>query len=223
MECRVVDHLLDEYVDNRLSPEAAAAVARHLDTCPACRELAEDLRRLLGGAKALPAEVEPPRELWGRIEGELSRPRPGRVHHGRFGGLAGGWMGGVLAAAAAVALVVATVVVVRRDVGPEETTAKHDTAASRVLLAALAESGFDDEMIRVRVELREALASRRDALAPETIAVVDENLAIIEWALAEIERAIEVDPGNRQLVRLLVATYQQEIDLLTQVSLGSTA
>lgn len=223
MECRVVDHVMDEYVDGRLAPKTSAAVDRHLVVCPACRELAVDLRRLLAATRDLPSEVEPPRELWERIAGELGTRRTGRLLTGRFGALTGGWMGGMLAAAAAVALVVATVVVVRQGTGPDESARWRGEWSGHAVPAALAEAGLDDELVRVRHELRDALEARRKSLAPETAAVIDENLAIIEWALAEIEQALEADPANRQLVRLFVATYQQEVDLLTQVTLAPAA
>ena len=85
-------------------------------------------------------------------------------------------------------------------------------AASSELAVIEAEYG------QARDLLVQALDDSRGRLAPETVAVVDENLAIIGNAIAEIKTALEQDPGNRQLIRSLVAAYDREVDLLQQAT-----
>jgi hypothetical protein len=115
--------------------------------------------------------------------------------------------------------VVATVVSVRQAPGP----AVGSAASVQLAPAAWTAADLDGQLTRVRQELRLALASRQDTLSPDTLAVITENLRIIEQALTAMEAALEADPGNRQLVHLLMATYQQEIDLLTQAALAPSA
>ncbi|HUP19296.1 MAG TPA: hypothetical protein VM778_05005, partial [Gemmatimonadota bacterium] len=55
-------------------------------------------------------------------------------------------------------------------------------------------------------------------LAPETMAIVRRNLEVIDAAIAELRAALERDPGNGELTRMLLATYQRKIELLEQAA-----
>jgi hypothetical protein len=68
-----------------------------------------------------------------------------------------------------------------------------------------------------------ALQARKAELAPETLASVERNLAVIDEALAEVRRALEKDPGNPDLNRMLVATHRKKVDVLRRVVKLSTA
>ena len=48
--------------------------------------------------------------------------------------------------------------------------------------------------------------------------IVRRNLAVIDAAIAELHTALERDPGNGELTRMLLATYQRKIDLLEQAA-----
>ena len=67
---------------------------------------------------------------------------------------------------------------------------------------------------RAAAVLHRALAERRTALPAETRRVVDQNLAVIDAAITELSRAVAAAPGDRNLTRLLVATYGRQIELL---------
>lgn len=58
-ECRVVDGLLEPWVDGDLEPADRRRVDDHLVACPRCRRAAEDARAIAAGLRALP-ELEPP-------------------------------------------------------------------------------------------------------------------------------------------------------------------
>jgi hypothetical protein len=51
-------------------------------------------------------------------------------------------------------------------------------------------------------------------LPPETMAIVQRNLAIIDVAIAELEAALEQDPGNQELARMLVSTHRKKAELV---------
>ena len=55
-------------------------------------------------------------------------------------------------------------------------------------------------------------------LSPETMEIVRRNLEVIDAAIAELQAALERDPGNGELTRMLLATYQRKIDLLEQAA-----
>jgi hypothetical protein len=44
--------------------------------------------------------------------------------------------------------------------------------------------------------------------------MVDRNLSIIEDAIGEIRVALDSDPGNAELGRMLLAAHQSEVQLL---------
>jgi len=125
MHCRDVEHLLPSYVDG-LEPSKAAAIAAHLDTCDACRELAhaQSVARTVLKARAAQLSPTAPPGLRTRIiantadlEGhDLRTSRP----HDLVPGLA--WTGRLTAFAAA-AMVVLTLGAVLLPVATVRSTA----------------------------------------------------------------------------------------------------
>ncbi|HXB96131.1 MAG TPA: zf-HC2 domain-containing protein [Puia sp.] len=62
MNCKEVQTLLIDWLDQKLEDSSAARVKEHLDGCEACRHEAEELRMLFAAMKATIAET-PPRTL----------------------------------------------------------------------------------------------------------------------------------------------------------------
>ena len=48
--------------------------------------------------------------------------------------------------------------------------------------------------------------------------MVERNMAIIETAVAEIRGALDADPTNRELNRMLLAVQQRELDFLQRAT-----
>ena len=66
------------------------------------------------------------------------------------------------------------------------------------------------------------IAAQADSLPAETLATLEENLLVIDEAVQGIRAALDSDPGNPSLVRLLLATRQKEMDFLgTMVRLAN--
>lgn len=83
MHCDDYAPLIGELMDGSAGPDTAAAARAHLDTCPACRALAEDVTRLRAAARTL--EAPPlPAHLWPRIADALQREE-GATRHGHAG------------------------------------------------------------------------------------------------------------------------------------------
>lgn len=70
MNCAEIESLICDYVDQTLDSTTRAAVDAHLLTCPACRELVDDARSVLGFLEGVP-EVAPPAQLITRIIHEV--------------------------------------------------------------------------------------------------------------------------------------------------------
>ncbi|HSB60617.1 MAG TPA: hypothetical protein VLI67_02785, partial [Vicinamibacteria bacterium] len=80
----------------------------------------------------------------------------------------------------------------------------------------------EQEYEQAATALMAALQERREMLSPETIASVEQNLEVIDRALAEVRAALERDPGNGELTRMLVSTHRKKVDTLRRVVRLST-
>ncbi len=237
---------LDDWIDGLLAPAHAAEVAQHLEQCADCRRDAEALRALLRGAAALPPALEPARDLWDGIavrlrdDGVTTREQPGRTapSPASTGGnlprkatarrdFRPGWAwSGWLAAAACLALLL----VMRapdRDAGraAPRANAAAPTApvATDLLLAATLrdlESGSSQAQDEYLAALRGVESDSVDSAADG--AGILRGLRTIDAALAETRAALENEPGNPLLTRLLVSGYAGRIDLLRRATLQTT-
>lgn len=216
MNCdQVIDHL-DKIVDGDLSSAERNAVDEHLAGCADCRSELHVLNEILRHASELPQSQEPTRDLWPEIHdrmrstgGELvPMPVPATRK-----------LGYLFAAAAVVVLTVATVILatrggidqprsVDRGVGGEQSSTVVRTAYREV----------EVDMHHLREELRATLESRRSEISPATWDVITDNLKVIDEAITNIENALQNEPENPDLNRMLLAAYQSELDLLRRVA-----
>ena len=195
MRCEEVRGRLDDWVEGALGEVEREALAAHLAGCDACRVEARALEALLAAAADLPREIRPPRELWSGID-----PRLAASERPRRAGLPA-WA--LVAAALALVLVTAAVTSIL--------TRNSDQAIALKL-------GRADEA-RFLAASQELLAGlEAQDLSPETMEIVRRNLEVIDAAIAELQAALERDPGNGELTRMLLATYQRKIDLLEQAA-----
>jgi hypothetical protein len=184
----------------------------------------EDGGRKVGSLRELPQAIEPPRELWPRIEARLEAlgtlaPAPTRVSgsapHGRRARLR--W----LAAAALVASVAVGVWIGRSLLPGSAPLSARQAARGTVTLpgpTALDASYVSDPRYQQqRAALLAQLEARMAALSPATRAKVTASLATIEQAKEDLEHALGKDPSNALLQELLINTYQDEMRVLTDV------
>jgi len=225
MKCEDARPLLDGLLDGELGKAERADVLAHLDACAACREEADALRSLLARAASLPAELEPARDLWPGIAARLGSPagqeEPALLPFERP--RATWWARPAFLAAAAAALVALssslTVLVMRREATPPlAATASGVDATMIPAAAAIADlSEAERSYERAASELMAAVQARRDELQPGTVAALEKNLGAIDTALGEVRLALEKDPGNPVLARLLTSTHKRKVDALRRV------
>jgi hypothetical protein len=232
---------LDDWVDGLLAPAHADEVARHLERCADCRREAEALRALLRDAAALPPALEPPRDLWDGIASRLrdgDRPeQPGRSapppaptggnlppRAPARRGVRPAWAwSGWLAAAACLALVLLSR---GTDHGGRMAAPRPEAAAPAAADPLLAATLRDLES-GSRQAQDEYLAALRGVEADASDPAVDDagilrGLRAIDTALAETRAALEHEPGNPLLTRLLASGYAGRIDLLRRATLQTT-
>jgi hypothetical protein len=228
MSCEDVRGRLDDYVEGTLLDADRREVDAHLSGCAACREEAAGLVALLAAAADLPREIRPPRELWAGIDARIDaepgtvvgRPRAKRPPALRSSRRATGIPRWALVAAA-LAIVVVTAAVTSL------LTRRYDEAVARKLgrpgsAPVVVDGGTgprDAREARLLAASQDLLAGLESQdLSPETMAIVRRNLEVIDAAIAELHVALERDPGNGELTRMLLATYQRKIDLLEQAA-----
>jgi hypothetical protein len=220
MRCDEVHNRLDEYLDGVLTATERAAVAGHLEGCAACRSDERALRRVVDGARGLPAEVAPARDLWPAIERQITGATVRQGWFGRSDDQAAGGRRLIAAAAVLVAALGAVVglLIVRESGRAGAGRGVGEPGTISMAVEPAMQEGGAEEFVRARTELRAVLEARRADLSPATREVIDRNLAVIEQAASEIETAMANDPGNQHLRGLLLAVYRQEIELLLRAA-----
>ena len=208
MRCRKAKALVNDYVDGFLGEPEAAAVAEHLEACGNCRENAAALWRVVQEARDLPREMAPPDELWNDIAEGIARSGEETVAVPARRSLVP-----ILAAFATAALFLAAV---SAGFGVWMTRQTPREVSERVN----APSGYEQalqECATARATLLADLEERKGALSPQTLTTVNENLRVIDVAISEIRNALEADPRDERLRRMLVLTYEEEVGLLARI------
>jgi anti-sigma factor RsiW len=214
---------LDAWLDGALPRAEHEAVDVHLRGCDVCRDEAEAARWLREEARALPREIQPPRDLWAGIEARIDAKRviafpKAPAAPAERPAQRPWWLRAPMLAAAAVVLMlcssVATALLLRQPGGAPVAMPAAGTEAAPAYTALAAFEPAEVEFQRAIDDLAAVLEAGRDVLDPATIEVIETNLRIIDQAIAESRAALERDPNNRELANLLSAIYHRKVDLL---------
>jgi hypothetical protein len=172
--------------------------------------------------RELPQSIEPPQDLWPRIEAQLedraSVAGRGPAMPRRRRGQALRWL-----AAAAMLASLAVGVWIGRSLMPSAVGTGPPTAREQSSVPGRAPTTLDTDYVkdpryaRQRTELVRALQERLAALPAPARAKVSASLAAIEKAKKDLEQALGHDPSNALLQELLINTYQDEMRVLTDV------
>jgi hypothetical protein len=209
------------WLEGGLRPEDESGFFADLarpDADPALAAEVEGYRRMLAGVRALPAAIEPERDLWPGIA-RRTRAAPPRRLGARLAlaaalvaAVGAGWLwrGVVLPPPTPVAEGAA-----RRPAEPE-LTAPVLVATGVVGRSAYAET--DQALAAIRDDLRRSIEARQDKLPPGTRALVFANLRTIDRAIAEIAAALRQRPADPELARTYIAYRKNQIELLRQAN-----
>lgn len=207
---------LSAYVDGDLVGEALAGAETHLAVCEECRAAVQDLRRVVGLARALD-DRPPARDLWPDIAariGASARPDviPLATRRRRFAfsvpqlaaaGLALSLLsaGGALTAMrllAPAARPIAAAAPVAVPLNVADPAASYDVAIH---------------------ELEGLLSARRGDLDSTTVAAVEASLRVIDLAIAQARAAVARDPKNLYLNGHLRSTLDRKLDVLRRAAM----
>lgn len=164
----------------------------------------------------LPRELTPARDLWPAIAQAM---QAGAAKQRRGPGLERWpqWPVALAASLALASLVAALSWSVLRQ-GTTTLLAQGGAAAATQQTMVSFESPRDAAFVAARAALESTYEERLAMLAPATRARVQSDLEIIRKANADIRDALHRDPASPLLQQLLRSTWQQEIELYTDVS-----
>ena len=199
---------LSEYVDRTLGRDELAQVARHLETCEACRLLVDDLREITRAAAALDPAV-PPARVWTRIEREIrGGENTADRRTGKLQAVAASWTW----LAAAAVLVLAVFIGIRFAPAAPDTGSAADAAAAAAVEAELklAEEHYQKAISGLE-RIANAAASPLDA---GTAATLQKSLGVINQAIDESRAAVRSEPASQQAQHSLIENFKTKLALL---------
>jgi anti-sigma factor RsiW len=205
---------LSELADGDLARAVTMSVERHVAQCATCRAELARLRALLERAGTLAATIEPPADGWAALRRRLRQQSQSAPRRGRW---VREW--GRLAAAAVVLVAgssALTVLALRARTPAQGPAVPPSSAIAAAVPAAV--RAVERSYAGALEELTVTITAQRGALAPETIATLERTLRVIDDAIAEARAALAADPGNRTLLDVLSANYEQKVHLLRRVS-----
>lgn len=214
-DCDQLLSKLDDLVDGALDEADAQTVRTHLESCDRCRNEVDLGVRLREATRALPRSIEPERDLWPEIAGDIDQRR---VIHRFFEQPTAAAPRAWLKIAAAAAVLIASVTIAYM-MGLDR--ARPEIAESRPVEIGYTLTAYGDyssDMEEARNLLRAGLEQRRDELSAETWSVVMDNLSVIDEAIGRIETAMDENPGDGRLNRQLATAYKRQIDLLQRAT-----
>jgi len=236
MSCDQYTEAIVELVDGTLDAAARERVAAHLETCAACRTLADDLRRIEKAAREL-EPVEPPARVWRELSSALAGGHAG-VHDGR----ARSWFVQPrwLAVAASLLLAAGVTLVLLLRAGPEPSPATGGpgtlSVSDNVNVGDLVESieaelTLAEEHYRVALENLERIAAAEDGpIEPAVTLALRSNVELVDRAIADSRSALQQQPESVpareslfEALRRKVGLLQETIALVGEMSRGNQA
>ena len=240
MNRHIDDTRLNDYVDGLVTEDVARQIDVHLATCEECSGRLEALTLLLSDLAGLPDDAIPTRDLWSGVRAGIGagsshgdeenqgtvadeevvmpiRGGPSAAPR-RFSFSASQ----LLAASVVWALLSGGAVWVALTVGVDEgvVTATDgapvavDPGGSILPTAQVATIEYEQAI----ATLESILEQGRDQLDPQTVATIQASLATINQAIGEARQALEDDPDNQVLNRLLIKSQQAKLRVLRQAS-----
>jgi anti-sigma factor RsiW len=211
---------INDYVDGSLSLSDRAAVAEHLDQCPTCRALAEDLRELRRAAREL-APIEPPARLWTKLEQAVreSSTDGGQPALTAFPGPARPtWRSQTIwVTAAAAVLVLAAGLSIRMGYfAPRESIPVEETEAPTAQSVEAELRQAEEHYQKAISGLEQIAKTEKGELDPRTADTLQANLAVVDQAISESRAALRTQPNSEPAQQSLLASFKAKIGLLQE-------
>jgi len=212
MECREFEQQSDRWMDGERSPEALT----HLEGCPACRLLLEDLEAIRAVAPHLYDDATPPPHLWRSVRAQLQAEGLIREPH------AGMRLAAIFHQPWAAALATACVAaLVAGGIAGQSYWRRHQQGQQLVQMQAAWQSHNTQAFRDLSTQLEQAeqhAVSSMDERDPDVRESLKQNLAIVDKSIAECEKTLDEEPQNETTRDYLYQAYQQKADLVTMIA-----
>jgi anti-sigma factor RsiW len=234
MNCEDLNEALVDLVDGRLDGAEQRNVERHLEVCPNCRALVEDMRSIRAAAFMLDRH-EPKAETWAKLQTAIAaEPAP----KGRLLDMTRRRRTLPIWLAAAAALILATGIglwpLLNRAASPHNGAAPSASAsesAPATVESVTAEFAAAEKHYQKAIDDLQTIASKDTGeLDPQVAAVLQKNLTVIDQAISESRDALKAQPGNQTAqsglfdnLRTKVALLQQTVELINEMRKGNQA
>ena len=207
MNCQQFQDVLPFIIESGGNPEQET----HLESCPSCAALVQDLRYIAEQAKLLLPMHDPNPRVWSSIEQSLQRE--GLVQEGRLSRLGHitntstqtkGWtiLGSVIAAAAVLVLGISLTRL--RPTGPEPVVSTTTTHAAQTM--------SDDD---------QQLVSQVSQQNPSLRDTYESNLREVNAYISDAEQAVRDNPADSAAQESLMDAYQQKSMLYEMATMRS--
>ncbi len=215
MRCRKAEKMIGPYLEGELRPRPARDLESHVEGCPSCRALLEDMRTIAEAAASLPAP-EPLNDPWPNILAGAMAAREGRPAEASPSGAAvtrppARFLRPALGTLCALTLVAAGVWIGLRfsGRGPAEEVRKGGPGYT---MAKLDEAErYYQQAIR---SLGEAMAARRDSMPPGALEVFEKSLSVVDMTIDACRRAVTAQPYSLEARDFLMDAYMDKVSLL---------
>lgn len=207
----------NDYVEGILTEDSTREVEAHLAACEECTAQVERLRSLLADLADLPTEAAPSRDLWAGIHARMEKSDGARRISFSVGQLMAASVALAILSGGSVwmALYGGSRVDSPAAVAVSDVAGSDGTRSGNILPAMQAATTEYDQAI---ASLESVLERGRGLLNAETLATIQTSLDAIDQAIEEARQALESDPNNDLLNRLLIKNQQSKLRVLRQVA-----
>jgi hypothetical protein len=201
-----------DVADGTLGADVPTDVTDHLAHCAACAADVARVRQLMTRVREAPLPADTAGDLWPDIRARIEREKIVQLSSAAVHG-AGRSMFRVpvFAAGLAAAVILILIALPYVRIGKAR-LATSPTAAVTAEVRLVADSAR--LFAREATILLNELELRRAMIPPQRRTAIDHDLKVIDDAILELQRAIERDPNNPALRRMLASSYRQKIDVL---------
>ena len=213
MRCTRARRWISDYIDGHLDVKKEAALRQHLESCPECQKVLEDLKNITERAHDL-EEVSPSDQTWlgikSRIE-ERTETAPEKRKWFDFLKVQPKWKH-ALSAALFLAIISGGVILGLRygkgilgSTDPEQYTLSKLREAERHYQAAIR-------------ALDQAVSTKKGRLDPGIAKIFQAHLEVIDFSINACRQAVLTEPDNLEARNYLLDAYDVKLKLLDEMA-----
>jgi hypothetical protein len=218
MRCAKAKRLISDYIDKGLNDRQNVRLERHLQKCPECWKVLEDLQKIAASSREL-EEVVPSQHAWLNLKARLI-PEEQKIltfepeKRARFRPIFfPPKLKYALSAALVLAVVAGAVMLGLKFKGGVDILGKKDPKSYTLAKLDEAERHYN-KAIRA---LWEAVSAQKESMTLEIAEVFRENLKIIDASIIACRQIVLQEPDNIDARSFLLAAYREKVDFLQEM------